>query len=125
MGKKRSAAAASLDEAQSSRDQEPKRSKRPSEMRVSLKALTNEQLEARWRDLADEVREAQAKQQNIRLATTPGRSRLDPVPKDRARTHAMNAVQKAEQAYLEAQGEWESRGNRIPLNFNPPRLSQR
>eukprot|EP00429_Kryptoperidinium_foliaceum_P075505 CAMPEP_0176224368 /NCGR_PEP_ID=MMETSP0121_2-20121125/21218_1 /TAXON_ID=160619 /ORGANISM="Kryptoperidinium foliaceum, Strain CCMP 1326" /LENGTH=107 /DNA_ID=CAMNT_0017563619 /DNA_START=65 /DNA_END=385 /DNA_ORIENTATION=+ len=107
MGKKRNAAAAELGEERGPSRKELKDSaRRPSEIRISLKALNAEQLEQRWRALADEVREAQLKQMEIRHGTRVGRARPDGVPSDRARTNAMNAVHKAEQAYLEVQREW-------------------
>mmetsp|Transcript_113459 Transcript_113459/g.326213 ORF Transcript_113459/g.326213 Transcript_113459/m.326213 type:complete len:127 (-) Transcript_113459:85-465(-) len=124
MGKKRNAAAAGgigqAADAPSGLGQDSKR-RRPSEIRVGLRALSDSELEARFRALADEVREAQLRQQQVRDNTKPGRARLDPVPRDRARTNAMNAVQKAEQAYAETQAEWERRGLKLPRDFNPAR----
>merc|ERR1719436_2065409 len=72
------------------------------------------------RKKASEVREATSWQEHVRNSTPTGKARFGDAPKDRARTHALYAVQKAEQAYMETQGELEKRGRRTPPDCRLP-----
>mmetsp|Transcript_78577 Transcript_78577/g.225161 ORF Transcript_78577/g.225161 Transcript_78577/m.225161 type:complete len:136 (-) Transcript_78577:20-427(-) len=126
MGKKRSAGAANLEDgggsaaAGSGAGTGKKRKCKASEERVSLTGLTNEQVQERLKALAEEVRDAANWQEHVRVGTPQGKARFGDAPKDRARTHALYAVQKAEQAYIETQTELEKRGFRTPHDCRLP-----
>mmetsp|Transcript_74148 Transcript_74148/g.166418 ORF Transcript_74148/g.166418 Transcript_74148/m.166418 type:complete len:134 (-) Transcript_74148:166-567(-) len=92
----------------------PRKRGKASDARISITSLSNEELEARLRDLLAEVKDAMEWQTEVRGDKETGRMRLGELPKDRARTHALYGVQKAKQAFTEVRCELEKRGLRIP-----------